>query len=471
MQIALRVRNLSFRYSSYPGLPAVQLFSRLDLDLARGEICLLLGRSETGKSTLCRILAGLVPRFLGGRLSGRVLLEGEELGAAAPFERFDRIGVVFQNPSEQLFTSRCESEIAFALESLGLERGEMERRVQGALAWMGIQALRDRDPATLSGGEKKKLLLACLRAVDPPVWLLDETFEELDEGARRDLLARLREGGKTVLIFSARWHEAFAEFVDRSLLLAEGRLEGIPGRPGSRAFRRLLQGAGFVPSGKALRGTSRASLLEADCLGFRYAADQGFSLEIDRLRVRRGGILAVVGDNGSGKSTLAKLLCGLLDPQRGEVRIEDARGLMPAGREALLRFSAYIFQDPDLQIFLPTVEQELAFGLRLLGLGAAEVARRVEQAVSEFRLPDKRCPPALMSYGARKRLQAAVYHLLDKRLVIFDEGDSGLDAGEFIRLIRLFQAPQRGLIVITHDLRLAEHLADTVIRLKQGRIA
>lgn len=471
MDIALRVRNLSFRYPSYPGLPAAPLFSRLDLDLARGEICLLLGRAETGKSTLCRILAGLVPRFFGGRLSGRVLLEGADLGKTAPFERVGRIGVVFQNPSEQLFTSRVENEIAFALESLGLARAEMERRVRDALAWMGMQSLRDRDPATLSGGEKKKLLLACLQAVDPAVWLLDETFEELDDGTRRDLLARLRQGGKSVLIFSARWHEVFSEFVDRSLLLEQGSLESIAPHPGSHAFRRLLRASGFVPSGRALRCGAEASLVEAVSLGFRYGANQDFSLQVDRLQVPRGGILAVVGDNGSGKSTLAKLLCGLLSPQRGEVRIEQTQGLAPAGREALLHFSAYIFQDPDLQIFLPTVEQELAYGLRLAGMGAVEVNRRVGQAVAEFRLPDKRCPPALMSYGARKRLQAAAYHLLDKRLVIFDEGDSGLDAGEFIRLVRLFQAPERGLIVITHDLSLAEHLADALIRLKKGRIA
>jgi energy-coupling factor transporter ATP-binding protein EcfA2 len=322
MDIALKVRDLSFRYPSYPGLKAGPLFTRLDLDLARGEICLLLGRAESGKSTLCRILAGLVPRFSGGRFSGRVMLEGEDLRAVPPFERLGRIGVVFQNPSEQLFNSRCENELAFALESLGLPRGEMERRVRGALDWMGIRSFGGRDPATLSGGEKKKLLLACLQAADPAVWLLDETFEELDDGTRRDLLARLKDGGKTVLIFSARWHEAFSGLIDRCLLLAGRRLEAIAPRPGSQAFRRLLRDNGFVPSGKPLRGGGGAPLIEADSLRFSYGDQNGFSLRIERLTVPRGGVVAVVGDNGSGKSTLARLLCGLLEPQSGEIRVE-----------------------------------------------------------------------------------------------------------------------------------------------------
>jgi energy-coupling factor transport system ATP-binding protein len=361
--------------------------------------------------------------------------------------------------------------LAFGLESLGLPRGEMERRVQSALDWMGIRGFRDRDPSTLSGGEKKKLLLACLQAVDPAVWLLDETFEELDDGTRRGLLARLKDGGKTVLIFSARWHEAFGGHVDRCLLLGERRLQPIGSRPGSAAFRRLLRDRGFVPSGKPLRGKGGGPLIEADSLEFRYAEADGFRLRIDSLSVPEGGVVAVVGDNGSGKSTLARLLCGLLQPRSGQIRVEQDGRRLPADRDVLGRFTAYIFQDPDLQIFLPTVAEELAYGLRLAGLGRSDVERRVDRAVAEFRLPGKRCPPALMSYGARKRLQAAAYHLLDKRLVIFDEGDSGLDAADFIRLVRLFRGRRKGLMVITHDLRLAEHLADSVIRLKQGSIA
>lgn len=211
--------------------------------------------------------------------------------------------------------------------------------------------------------------------------------------------------------------------------------------------------------------------METEGIRFRYQEEGDFSLEIDHLTVRKGKVLAVVGDNGSGKTTLAKLLCGLLVPQQGELRVYSDGSMKAAGPDALSRFTAYIFQDPDLQIFLPTVEEELAYGWKLQKRAVEEIGSLIEKVISLFRLPGSQTPPSLMSYGARKRLQAAVYYLLEKPLVIFDEGDSGLDAGEFCELLRLFKEPDRGLLVITHDLILAERVSDQVILLRKGRIA
>jgi energy-coupling factor transporter ATP-binding protein EcfA2 len=468
LKSALEVRGLAFRYPDYPNLPAAPLFRGLDLTMAEGEIALLLGQPDSGKSTLCRILAGLVPRFSGGELAGRVIVAGRSAPESSPFERVRDIGLVFQNPAEQLFTARCDSEAAFALESLGLPPAQIERRVRGALRGLGIEGRRD--PQTLSGGEKKKLALACLRAADPAVWLLDETFEELDVGTKLHLLERLRASGRTVLITSAKWYELFRGRVDRCFLLAAGRLSEV--RPGTAAFRDMLRKEGFQPAARRPRARAPAEpLLEAEELRFAYPGDGGFRLRIPYLAVPRGGTLAVVGDNGSGKSTLAKVLCGLLTPDRGRIRVRQDGKCRLMERGALSRLTAYIFQDPDLQIFLPSVEEELAYGLRLQGLPDAEVLRRVAAAAKRFRLPGLLAPPALLSYGARKRLQAAVYHLLAKRLVIFDEGDSGLGAAEFARLLGLFRGARRGLVVITHDLKLAESVADATVRLQKGRPA
>ncbi len=470
MKSALEVRGLSFRYPDYPHLRAAQLFRGLDLELAEGEIGLLLGGPDSGKSTLCRILTGLVPRFSGGALGGQVRVAGRSMLDSSPFERLRDIGLVFQNPSEQLFTARCDGEAAFALESLGIPPAQIERRVRSALRSLGILGLRRRDPQTLSGGEKKKLALACLQAVHPAVWVLDETFEELDAGTKLRLLERLRAAGRTVLITSAKWYELFGGRVDRFFLLSAGRLQEI--RPDTPAFRALLRNEGFLPGLRPLPSRKRLGpALEAEDLRFGYPGEGGFNLRVEHLVIPRGGTLAIVGDNGSGKSTLAKILCGLLAPDRGRIRVRRGGGLEVVEGEELTRLMAYIFQDPDLQIFLPTVEEELAYGLRLQGLDEKIIAPRVARTAARFRLPRLLAPPALLSYGARKRLQAAVYHLLGKRIVIFDEGDSGLGAAEFTRLLGLFRGAVRGLLVITHDLELASSVADATVHLQAGRLA
>ncbi len=468
MNSALEVRGLSFRYPDYPNLPAEPLFQDLELKLVPGEIGLLLGGPDAGKSTLCRILAGLVPRFSGGRLAGRVRVAGRSMLNSQPFERIRDVGVVFQNPAEQLFTGRCDLEVAFALESLGTPPPRIEVLVREALRAQALPG--HRDPQTLSGGEKKKLALACLEAVGPALWLLDETFEELDSGTRLRLLRSLRAAHRTTLITSAKWYEFFAGHVDRVFVLSGGRLREI--RPGTNGFPALLRKEGFLlgPRGRRPRPPGDP-VLEAENLRFAYPGEGGFRLEVERLTIPRGGTLAVVGDNGSGKSTLAKVLCGLLRPAEGGVRLRQEGRLRLMDRESLFRRVAYIFQDPDLQIFLPTVREELAYGLKLQGLGQEQIAPRVQEAAERFRLPGLLAPPALLSFGARKRLQSATYHLLDKRVVIFDEGDSGLGGPEFARLLELFRSPERGLLVITHDLALASRVADSTLRLEKGRPA
>jgi energy-coupling factor transporter ATP-binding protein EcfA2 len=468
LKSALEVRGLRFRYPDYPNLPSAELFRDLDLELAAGEIGLLLGWPDAGKSTLCRILAGLVPRFSGGTLGGRVRVAGRSVQESRPFERIREVGLVFQNPAEQLFTGRCDTEVAFALESLGTPTARIERLVREALDGQALPALRD--PQTLSGGEKKKLAVACLQAADPALWLLDETFEELDSRTRLRLLEGLRAPGRTALITSAKWYEFFAGRVDRVFLLSGGRLRGV--RPDAQSLRALLRKEGFTLGARARRPRPPGDpVLEAQNLRFAYPGEGGFRLEVAHLAVPRGGTLAVVGDNGSGKSTLARILCGLLSPAAGSVRLRQEGELRLMSRESLSQRVAYIFQDPDLQIFLPTVEEELAYGLKLQGLGQDRIDPRVRAAAQSFHLPALLAPPALLSFGARKRLQSATYHLLDKRVVIFDEGDSGLGAPEFARLLELFRDPERGLLVITHDLTLASRVADATIRLEKGRPA
>lgn len=498
----LTIENLCFSYPEYPGLPARRLFDGLDLELAEASIAVLLARPDQGKTTLCRTLGGLVPRFSGGSVEGRVRLGNVQLLEHQPFDLLEQVGLVFQHPGEQLLLSRCDSEIAFALESLGISRSDIEARLEDALRAMDLERYRKESPKNLSGGEKKKLLVACLIAVNPQLWLLDETLEELDSDTKTGLLRLLKERRRTTLILSAKWHELFRDYVDRVFLMEDGKIQRIHEPIESSEFHALLRRRGFIlpieelpgrgatlqpkspqlpstqsPGSKAAEADPREgdTLLEATDLFFQYEPDSvkegsTFSLKIEKLKLQAGSTLALLGDNGSGKSTLGRILCGLLAPKRGTIKIRKYGKLQPATEDTLNRFTGYLFQDPDLQIFLPTVFEELALGLRHLHLEAGEISRRVEDAISLFNLPLTGSPPSLMSYGARKLLQAGVYYLLNRPLMIIDEGDSGLGVNDFAEMIRVFQNPGRTLLFITHDHRLAQGLADEVLELKNGRL-
>jgi len=134
----LTVKNLSFSYPEYPGIAARHLFSGLNLELPAGNIAVLLARPDQGKTTLCRLLASLVPRFSGGRLGGEISLGTLQLPAQEPYDLIEQVGLVFQHPGEQLLASRCDSEVAFPLESLGVDRSEIETRLAGALCTLPI---------------------------------------------------------------------------------------------------------------------------------------------------------------------------------------------------------------------------------------------------------------------------------------------------------------------------------------------
>ncbi len=477
----LKIESLKFRYPEYPGLRTEELFRNINMNIYEGEIVLILGRPESGKTTLSRILLGLVPRFTGGELKGDIILNDRSILSCKPFNLLEDIGIVFQNPEEQLFSTRCDTEVSFALESLGLPRTQIYQRVEESLNQVGLSAYTTRSPDSLSGGEKRKLLLACLISVDPLIWMLDETLEELDTQSKVRILNFFKNEKKTALIFAAKWHNLYSKYISRIYLLSGSGAEDFKETPDSPGFLSKLSEKGFFLSDyrqdvetrrKITRGRvdSPIPILHVKNLCFHYPDQGGFSINIDELNIYPGKILSIIGENGSGKSTLAKLLCGLLLPQSGEIKINRERKFVTASQMDLNSYTGYMFQNPDYQIFLPNVREELAYGLKMQNQKYEAINTKVIEAISVFNLPAPDSPPTLMSYGARKRLQAAVYYLLDRPLLIIDEGDSGLSADEFEHMVEQLFSPEKGLIIITHDIEMARLYSDQLICMKDGRI-
>ena len=179
------------------------------------------------------------------------------------------------------------------------------------------------------------------------------------------------------------------------------------------------------------------------------------------------GLNCLTGPNGAGKTTLARLLCGLVRPMAGSVSIRRDGALVRADAPLLRTTVAYVFQNPDYQLFLPTVREELAYGLVEAGADAPAVERGVADAVRRFDLPEPAAPVALLSYGTRKRLQMAVYHLLGRPLVILDEADAGLTREQFAASLEAFRSAGASLLVISHD-EAVSALCDRLIAMAGG---
>jgi energy-coupling factor transport system ATP-binding protein len=467
----LQVNDLFFRYPSLDGRGGASVLDGFSWSVGEGGISVLFGGADAGKTTLGRILAGLIPRFTGGKLTGTRLLNGRDVSSAMPFDLMEEIGLVSQDSDEQIFTTRCDSEVAFALESLGVPRKEMQDRVDAGLKRMGLAGFAQRNPATLSGGEKKRLLLACLDAIGPGLWILDESLGELDQEWKALVLDDLLAKNRTVLAMDSRWSELLCDKGKSFALLLGGRITAAAHRPDDAQLQTALADAGILARASGHRdvGGGAERRLRAEGIRFQFKDSEDFSLSIDSLEIAQGEICALVGRNGSGKSTLGRLLCGLLSPDAGSISLGDASGMRTAAAGELSRSVGYLFQNPDHQIYLPTVREELSLGLKRRGAGRPETDRMVAEAIELFHLPDGEAPPALMSYGSRRRLQAATYYLLKRDFLILDEVDSGLSYREVESLLDTIFSQRPGVILITHDMALARSVADRLLLMDRGR--
>lgn len=429
------------------------------LNLKSGRITLLAGLPSSGKSTLCRILQGIIPSLSGGDFSASLCLDGRDIIPLSAGERIEYIYSAVQNPEEQIICNRCDEEAVFALESLGISRDEAEKRLDMAFSVTGIGHLRARQPASLSGGEKKKLLIASVLALDPEVCLLDEALEEIAEDFRVRILAWLNDRKKTVLLTSSRLHPEYLPFCNDFAVLSENGLEQASViqhlMPQMRASGLVLDEltattVPLPPPGE--------SILETGNIRFAYTGNREFQLEIGLFRIRKGECVAFTGDNGSGKSTFARILCGLLKPQTGYCHIGGKDTAFPA----LNKCCGYIFQNPDHQLFLASIADEL----RAAGTATEDIAGTCRL----FGLPDAGIPSAILSYGMRKKVQAAVFYNLDRKVIILDEADSGLSPREILNIIRLFNKKGRAVILITHDSGLAALIAHRQLLFSNGTI-
>jgi energy-coupling factor transport system ATP-binding protein len=494
MQKILEVCSLSFFYEGVR-----QALRSVSLSQWRGQFYVVLGRSGAGKSTLSFCIAGYLPKKGVDRMEGRLRVNGE-------------VGVLMEDFDSQIFCTSCELEVAFGLENKALHPAIMRERVNEALKLVGLKGMERKHPGTLSGGQRQRLAIASTLALLPDFLLLDEPTTDLDPEGRKQLfsiLLRLKERGISIMLFE---HELeYKEGVEAVVLMDEGRLIKIDGAENLLTKPNLLLQHGIRPTQLSLIGERIG-----EELGFnveeasRTLKERGYKIDERRykrvvecrrkvygeqiigmegvwfayegrdyvikdvsLSIRRGEFVAIVGENGSGKTTLAKLMNGLLHPCKGIVFChgEDTRKI-PLSK--LCAKIGYIFQNPDSQIFAPTVFEEVAFGPKNLGTEGVQLKDCVQKAlecVGILHLAEK--DPFSLTKGERQRLALASVLSMNTDVLIMDEPTTGLDWDEEKRIMKLLlQLNKEGktVIIITHRMWFVAECAQRVILLKNGRL-
>ena len=481
------------------------MFQGLNLTVRPGERLAILGPSEAGKSTLALCLQGLIPRMIKGDFRGEIEVDGVLTTSCRPRQLAGRVGILLQDFEAQLFTTRVDQEVAFGPENLSLPREELRRRVAECLALTGLAGLDDRDPATLSGGQRQLLALAAVLALAPRLLVLDEPTTDLDPLRVEELLASLDLFSRTrdlTLIFLGE-DLRLARLCTRIVLLNRGEI--LADGPPERILREveLLRTMGLAPPelpalfhdlGQATLPLSlEEAVSQARALG--WASHPGATLpatvatgeppapEILALRrvtfaypesppvledfslaFREQELTAILGPNGSGKTTVLKLLRGLLTPQAGEVWQQPDEKFRVG----------YVFQNPDYQLFAEEVWEEVAFGVRLLGLSPPEVEHRVEAALARVHLLDRaRDDPFSLTKGQRQRLAVAGVLALAPQVIILDEPTTGLDRREqqdLLGLVRELNNQGHAVIMVTHSMWAAATYARRLVVLLDGRV-
>jgi energy-coupling factor transport system ATP-binding protein len=471
-----------------------------------GTLTAVLGGSGSGKTTLGKLLAGWLRPGHAGVLRGSLELDGTRLDFrgvpddprinAAEWSR--RVAFVPQDAASMLSTVRATvaEELAFGLENRGTPREDMHRAVERTAARTGLSGLLDRDPATLSGGELRKLAVGCAVIAEPDMLILDEPLASLDAaGAARieDLIRSLRDAGTGVVLLTQA-ADRLARDATHWTVLDAGTVTAA-GTPAQLAAAAGLEQAGVLvpgapgpvrgdggPGAAAGHGDAAApASLELRGVGFGYGQDtrrrtapppEPVLRGVD-LAVRPGEIIAVTGPNGAGKSTLLRHVNGLLRPTEGDVRVcgRSIAGV-PVGKVAAS--VGLLFQHPRDQLFERTVLREAAFGLRQL-FGKSDAETKARAALAAVGLPPAAAAlhPAELPSSQQRLLALATVLAREPAVLAFDEPTVGLDRHGLEHLSRAVTAAAAqgtAVVMVTHDLAYARAMAHRILKLDGGSL-
>ncbi len=472
----IHIQNVSFTYEQ-ADTPSLK---NINLSVKTGECVLLCGKSGCGKTTLIRLLCGMLPDFYNGVFTGSVSVKGIDPVTAPMYEIAKTVGTVFQNPRTQFYTVNTTSEIAFGCENFGMEPKLIRDRVYETADALHINALLDRNIFQLSGGEKQKIAFASIYAVNPDIYVLDEPSSNLDNHAineLRSMLQFLKAHGKTIVIAEHRIRY-LKELADRAVYMKEGQIEKeytMQELDSMSIAERMETGIRPVSLGgfsSIIKEQSESSgdigadaSIQMKDVSFSYTKyTETPSLTISEACFPAGTVIAVTGNNGAGKSTLVSVVGGLLKNKKGTIRIN---GNIQSAKERLF-VSYMVMQEVNHQLFTDSVKEEIVLGVKNPD---EEALHTVLTKMDIERLKDRH--PMTLSGGQKQRVAIAAAVFCKKKILIFDEPTSGLDFFHMMQtaeLIKTLKADDTYIFVITHDYELIAAACDIAVEVKNGRI-
>lgn len=463
--IILKIKDLSLTYPERG-----KVFENININIEKNKITLINGKSGCGKSSLLMCIAGVIPDAIDGTVKGEIIYNGGNVENKGMQAVSGSIAYMFQDPDSQLCTLTVEDEIAFGLENINTPPNIMESIIDDVLKLTGIEYLKKRNLNSLSGGEKQKVALSSILAINPQLILMDEPTANLDPNSTMEivrLIKRLRdEMGKTIVIVEHKISE-FSSIIDNAIIFTN---------KGAQTFSRddfikIYRKNNYLLNRKKMLQTN-VPVISVKNLYFSYDGETDVLKNLN-FNLYRKEILAVIGANGAGKSTLSKLLMGLLKTERGSISIngKDIRNMNP--REVGENMGL-VFQNPEQQFIKSTVKSELSLSLEIRGEKPADIRNKVENYLSLFDLTEFRnMNPFSLSQGQKRRLSTASMMINGQPILLLDEPTYGQDIdnlNELVKLLYRINDDGVSILIITHDMRLVLSSCSRAIYLENGEI-
>ncbi len=407
------------------------VFSSLSLNVEKNNPVLILADPSCGKTSLARLMIGSATKYFGARLSGNFRYDDIDLFSIDMDKRKNYVARSAQSTDESIIMPTVADEIAFALEERNLKRDDLVEELKRLLVLYDLEKYEDAETSELSGGEKRRLSLATLDAVNPRLFIYDEAFDELSLYWRKRLLEIIRKKEYSITL-SSHYLKEFEGFYSAVYEIKDKKLVPYEKKDISFSF--------------CVKKESSYNALSIENVKFSQIhkaskIKKEFDLDVRDMKIKRGEITLLTGENGSGKSTLSKIIVGLNKEDEGEIRI-DGKSI---GAKDRRKNVSYLFQNPFIQLYCPTVLDELKT--------VSGDMKRIEEASELFSIPLDGYIQEL-SFGKAKMVQAAIFYLLERPYTIFDELDSAISYNDMMRVLSLYLKKNVGILLISHDERI-----------------